>query len=403
MVGAVAVGLLYQFYYVGEGGDTFGYFWGANRIWQYFLNNPVDAFRVIFWDGDFGGGIYRLVSRMPNYNDPQSFFVSRVAGLFGLLCFGNYTGIALLFAALSFSGSWALYTSLSKLYPGVQGWMALGILFVPSVVFWGSGILKDTITFSAFCWMIYAFINLLIFNKRRILSIIIFLIGFFFIFSIKKYILMIFIPSLMLWVYLLNIIKIKSRIIRYSIAPLILSILIYSSYQAVYQVFEDDPRYSIDKITKTIYVTAYDIRYWTGSEAGSGYDLGSVPETTQDLVRLIPAAVNVTIFRPYLWEASNPLMVVLALESTIFLILVVLLLFRGGITTIRSLSKDPFLLFALVFTIGFAYAVGVSTWNFGTLVRYKIPMMPIFASLLVGIYWHSRSLKSIKKVDLERR
>ncbi|MFT6828639.1 MAG: hypothetical protein ACI9GZ_003758, partial [Bacteroidia bacterium] len=44
---------------------------------------------------------------------------------------------------------------------------------------------------------------------------------------------------------------------------------------------------------------------------------------------------------------------------------------------------DPFLVFCLIFSILFAFAVGVSTANFGTLMRYKIPMMPFFLILLL--------------------
>ena len=167
MIAAICLGLLYQFYYAGEGGDTFGYYYGARRIWGFFLENPSDAFRIIFWDGEFGGGMYALVSRIPHYHDPAAFAVDRVAGFLGLFTFGNYSGIALFFALISFSGSWALYSSLKRLYPDLHKWLAIAILFIPSVVFWGSGILKDTLTFSALCWMIWAFMNVTVFKERN--------------------------------------------------------------------------------------------------------------------------------------------------------------------------------------------------------------------------------------------
>jgi hypothetical protein len=36
----------------------------------------------------------------------------------------------------------------------------------------------------------------------------------------------------------------------------------------------------------------------------------------------------------------------------------------------------------LVFSIVFAFAIGISTFNFGSLVRYKIPIYPFFLSML---------------------
>jgi hypothetical protein len=34
----------------------------------------------------------------------------------------------------------------------------------------------------------------------------------------------------------------------------------------------------------------------------------------------------------------------------------------------------------------FAFGVGLSTSNFGSLVRYRIPLMPFFATILMIIY-----------------
>ncbi len=393
MIAAIGLGLLYQYYYVGEGGDTFGYYFGAKRIWGFFLENPADAFRVIFWDGEFGGGIYRLVSRIPHYHDPATFFIERVAGLFALFTFGNYTGIALLFAVLSFSGSWALYVSLKNQYPELHKWLAVAILFIPSVIFWGSGILKDTVTFSALCWMIWAFMKLTIFQKKKLLSLFVFVLGFLVIFSIKKYILLVFLPAAVLWFYRIHIGKVRNSFIRAMLTPIMLALMVYSGYRAVLAVGGDDPKYSVENISQTVYVTAHDIRYWTGREAGSGYELGIIPETWQDMIRMFPAAVNVSIFRPYLWEVSNPLMLMLALESFIFLLIVIVLIYKIRLRLIQHFLNDPFLIFALVFTLGFAFAVGISTWNFGTLVRYKLPLMPIFGAMLAILYGHSVHLK----------
>jgi hypothetical protein len=44
---------------------------------------------------------------------------------------------------------------------------------------------------------------------------------------------------------------------------------------------------------------------------------------------------------------------------------------------------NPTVAFCLGFSLIFAFAVGVSTYNFGTLVRYKIPMLPFFIIALI--------------------
>ena len=61
----------------------------------------------------------------------------------------------------------------------------------------------------------------------------------------------------------------------------------------------------------------------------------------------------------------------------------------------RYLLKPP-VFFCLTFALIFAFGVGVSTLNFGTLSRYKIPVLPYYILTLGFIYnyW-----KSDKKLD----
>ena len=86
-------------------------------------------------------------------------------------------------------------------------------------------------------------------------------------------------------------------------------------------------------------------------------------------------------------------MIMLALESLIFLLIVIVVIYKNRLRLIQHFLNDPFLIFALIFTLGFAFAVGISTWNFGTLVRYKLPLMPIFGSMLAILYGYTINQK----------
>jgi hypothetical protein len=61
-------------------------------------------------------------------------------------------------------------------------------------------------------------------------------------------------------------------------------------------------------------------------------------------------------------------------------------------------SKDPNLSFSLAFSIIFAFAVGISSYNFGALSRYKIPCLPFYAASLIILYYNvqTRTGKSSK-------
>jgi hypothetical protein len=80
-------------------------------------------------------------------------------------------------------------------------------------------------------------------------------------------------------------------------------------------------------------------------------------------------------------------MLLAAIENTILLLLTLFLLVRVGFRKVYTLIQNqPLLVFSLVFSIFFAFAVGLSTSNFGALVRYKIPAMPFYASAILILY-----------------
>src|SRR5690606_33558183 len=104
---------------------------------------------------------------------------------FGLITFHTYSTTALLFAGASFSGLWAMYSSLYKFYPKLNFEFAIAIFFIPSVFFWGSGILKDTLTLGAVGWATYALIGIFFRRRSVLLNLLILLLSFYVLYSIK--------------------------------------------------------------------------------------------------------------------------------------------------------------------------------------------------------------------------
>ncbi|MFI5151017.1 MAG: hypothetical protein ACHQRM_14875, partial [Bacteroidia bacterium] len=94
-------------------------------------------------------------------------------------------------------------------------------------------------------------------------------------------------------------------------------------------------------------------------------------------------AIAASLFRPYLWDVKNPVMLLSALENTYILILTVFLLIRLKVFTFFNLIlRTPMLLFSVLFSLFFAFSVGIATSNFGSLVRLKIPCLPFYVSSL---------------------
>jgi hypothetical protein len=394
---ALALGFLYQYYY--EGGDTFNFHThGSRHIWNAFMDDPVVGWKLLTTQGEYSPGVYRYVKDIWFYTDPDSYFVIRVAALFDLLTFSSYSATACLFAVLSFAGGWALFLTFYRIRPDLHRLIAGATLFIPSVIFWGSGLLKDTLTLGALGVLTFSVHELFAQKRTSMGSMILLIVSAWVIFSVKKYILMSFAPAVLLWLYFDRFMRIRSSMLRLMLVPFILSGIVASGYYALVLVGADDPQYSLDRIAITAQITAHDIGFYTGRDAGSTYSLGQLDGTFAGMLSKAPQAVVVSLFRPWLWEVKNPLMLLSALESLLFLLLTLLVVMRSPLQMWRALGQ-PVVLFCLVFSLIFAFAVGVSTFNFGTLARYKIPLLPFYALALIFIYYPSN--KERKREALE--
>lgn len=383
ITGALAAGFIYQFYYTG--GDTFNFFNTSKIIWEAFKEDPILGFKVLFAKESSGFSIEvaKYVNKMYFFGDTSSMGIVRLCALIGLFTFNTYAATAMVFATLSFSGMWALYCVFYDRYPLLYKKIAIACFFIPSVFFWGSGIFKDSVSLGALGWLLYGFYFGFIQRKNILKNSLIIVTSAVIIINIKIYILLCMLPGLLIVYYLQNIALVKQPMLKWVIGPVFLIGGFFIGKFALDQISDFDQRYAINNIATTSKITADDIRFVTGKDAGSGYTLNGLDGTTEGMIKLAPQAINVALFRPYLWEVKNILMLLSSAESFLFLVFTIVVLFRARVFKIFSfLRKDPWLLFCLFFTLLFAFGVGVSSFNFGTLSRYKLPLLPFFGIVL---------------------
>jgi hypothetical protein len=108
-----------------------------------------------------------------------------------------------------------------------------------------------------------------------------------------------------------------------------------------------------------------------------------------------PQAVVVTLFRPFIWESKKIIVLLSGLEALLFLYFTIKVIIKRKTGIFSMVIKDPNLSFCLAFSIIFAFAVGITSYNFGALSRYKIPCLPFYAASLVILYYNFDTSKTL--------
>jgi len=389
-------GLLYEYYY--HGGDTYNYFAESYVLTEMFYEEPLAVLKFYFSTHEealqFMPSEY---STLHYVHAPASGFVIKSASLFNLITFSTYFSTSLFFTLFSSMGIWFLFRTVLNIYPKIESAVALSILYVPSMLFWGSGLMKDTIVVGSMGFLVHYFHEIFFKSNRQPVNLIYILTTVYVIYIVKIYVLICLVPCLFIWYFLVFQHKIKNNTTRIFLKPILFSIALVIGVFSVNKLTESDERYSLDKIESTAQETSSYIYRISQLEGGSAYSIGDISFTPTNIPFLILKAVNVTIYRPYLWEIKNVVMAIASIESLFFFGFTLLIFYKKGTKHIfKTISGDPFLLSMFIYAISFSFSVGMTSFNFGALSRYKIPMLPFFCLILVCVYLKPKKKKLTK-------
>ncbi|MBL0104483.1 MAG: hypothetical protein IPP51_12445 [Bacteroidetes bacterium] len=150
IAGGVAVCLIYVYYY--GGGDTLNYYSDCVNLITLGENNPIHFIRYMIGpDPNLALEINWSETAFQYFGDPHARAVVKLTVFLCAISFKSFIGMTILLAWISYWPIWRLYQVLIKEFPNLVFEFAVALFFVPSVFFWGSGLLKDTITFAAVC------------------------------------------------------------------------------------------------------------------------------------------------------------------------------------------------------------------------------------------------------------
>lgn len=381
-------------------GDSIGlYQKEGNNIYHLILNDSHNL-NIIFSNGKiFDQSLLKDPWNAGYFKSESNFMVTRIVAILSFFTFGRYAAINILFACIAFSGLWKLFLFFYEQYPHMHKKFAIGILYFPTLVFWSSGILKDTLCIASIGWVTYSLYEML-YRKKSFIKNMIILFTFGYLLAILKvYILISYLPFFVLFIILKNMQGIKNRLLKYMLAPALIFASMYGFTFVLDSYDKELGAYAVNDVTKSIQHLNGVYSTMDGNEtAESNFDLGvEFDGSFKGLISLAPIAIFTTFYRPFLWESRKVSSMLASLESLVLLLFTFYVIFKSGIKTfIKLVLTDPLIMYCFLFSLVFALFVGASTLNFGTLVRYKIPCLPFFTISLFLIFEKVKE-KSIRK------
>lgn len=395
IVGALTICLIYIFYF--QTGDTLTYYESVKIINGSFNDSPLTWLKLITHSADpdnVNEGYF--ISQLYYYNNMPSYIVCIVGAVIGKLCFSRLLCIAIIIASIAYTGIWVLFVTFTKLYPRLVKQSAVAVLLLPDTALWGSALFKDTICMFALGWLIYAFFRMTS-SKKTFSSTLIIILASSLIFSIKPYIMFTLLPALLVRV-ITGILASKIALSQKLIGIGTIALIAVISFSTLKNNVEGDlTKVALENLTDIVTSFSSNTLEISEQDNGSGYNLGDIDGSVSGFVSKIIPAINVTFFRPYLWEVNKVMTWLSALESATLFAFFVYVILKARLLVFKYLAIDQNLLTFLLFGCVFGYIVGITTYNFGTLSRFKIPCMPFFLFSLFIIDNYRRREKITKK------
>ncbi len=403
LIGSVVFCLIYGILY-NSGGDTVAYWWGGEAL-KNLLSYNFDYYLKEMFGSATNEGFFNHYNNDTGwpptwlYKSGRHFFLCKVTSFVCLFIPGSFLGVSAFWGLISYNGMWKLFETLTHHFPDLTKKLRIVVLFLPSTLFWCSGLMKDTIVLTGICWIVYEVDQYLRPNtqKRRWRLFLRLLIWGWLIFSVKPYVIIALVPALLLlfsYKYLSNI---KSTLVKYYFIPTAI-ITVTLVLSQVYSTSTIESEYSPNNVIDQAMVIRNDFSN-NNTYGGGRYKALEVNSSGASFIRALPEALISGLFRPFIWEARSPFILLSAVENVIisylFLMILIKLRIRGLIKFIRS---HPILLFSFVFSIILAFIVGFTSILFGALIRFRTPFLPFWFSFILIAYYTIKQKKEASKI-----
>lgn len=401
MLGSVAYCLLIEYYY--GYGDSFTFYDGGNFFTEQISRNPGD-FSYLFSSFKETADWYNAtaVENTGYFLTPSNNMVMRISALLSYLSFNKFILIALFFGYFSFLGQWKLFLVFDDINKHRnRKLLAFALLCTPSIWFWSSGLLKDSICLGAVGFIVHIIYKFTIKKKFSFTELIALVFLIYVVFIIKSYIFSILLAGLVIMLISLFFTSIANKLLRAALLLITITVTAFILYEGD---FSDRIKEGTEKAVTQIqeFQQNYETIQDKVEESKAGFGIGEFDPSLNSLILKSPSVVFTCLFRPFLWESKKLIIVFAALESTLLLLCTLFVMIKTGfLRFFKVIFTTPHLLFCFTISIFFCLIIGFTTFNFGTMIRYKAIFLPFYYFLLVNLYSNYRitvnpALKAIK-------
>ena len=365
ILAGLAMGLVYKYYY-GDG-DTFRYFAEARTLTNYLLENPGKFFSIYFSTDD----VVDLADQLIFHNQPRAlFYVKLISGIY-LFSGGNYWIMSIMMSSLNFLCIYYLVRQLADKYSSLANASYMSFYFLPTFVFWTSGLLKESLAIGALSVAVGLVLKICDDKQHSFVKDwLLLIISLILLWYLKYYYAAVLLPCLgFILVYERLTILPNIRLYFALGFVLFLGILITNSHYNL----------NLNRMLAIVYTNYQSSIALSESGAIHYYQFdGSI----LSFILNAPVALFSGLFRPLIFESESLFQYVVAIENLIVFITFVFAIWNSAF---KVNWRNLFLLIALLYVIILSTIMAFSTPNFGTLSRYKVAYWPFFVLLVVAL------------------
>ncbi len=372
----IALYIIYTYYYKDRStADIFKYFDDSKVMYDSLYKNPLDYIKMLTGiknDAPHFAGYYNQMNywfrvyESNIYNDSHT--IIRFNAFIRIFSFGFFNVHTVFMSFFSLTGLVALYKFAVQYFQNQKKELVFAIFLLPSVLFWGSGVLKEGILLFGMGLLIYYF-DCLIRKKHIILSILLVIASGILLTYTKFYVIITLIPLLIsYWIVLytsekLVFVKYFSVCFLYIIIGLLIPVLFPG-----YNFLEIITQKQHDFINLSQFV-----------KSGSVINVDYLEPNLWSFIKNAPIAFSNTLLRPMIFEAKSLFMALAAAENLIVLILGLICIFFFN----RKVKQKNFLMFSIFYVVMIFTLTGLITPVMGAIVRYKIPALPFLVIIII--------------------